>query len=71
MDTFRDYQLLNADEPRGLAPAPVAEPDWDGLKAWLAIPLLYPIESWVEEAWRELPHLHSARKGKEKSDGNE
>jgi len=63
MDTFRDYQLLNADEPRGLAPAPVAEPDWDGLKAWLAIPLLYPIEPWVEAAWQSwwLPKQQALR----------
>jgi len=65
MDTFRDYQLANADEPRGLAPAPVAEADWDGVKAWARIPLLYPIEPWVEEAWQAMPHLHNARTGRE------
>jgi len=65
MDTFRDYQLANADEPLGVAPAPVAEPDWDGVKAWAAIPLLHAIPQWVEEAWAAMPHLQHARKGRE------
>ena len=65
MDSYDGHALLNADEPRGLAPAPVAEADWDGLKAWLAIEPLYPPDPAVEAAWAEFPHLH---KRKETSD---
>ena len=72
MDTYRCWQEANADEPRGLAPAPVVEADWDGVKAWARIPLLYPIEPWVEEAWQSwwLPKQQALR-AEERSDGNE
>ena len=64
MTTFCDWQLANADEPLGLAPAPVAEPDWDGAKAWARIPLLGPIDPDVEAAWAEFPHLHRPTRGR-------
>ena len=63
MDEYDFHALACADEPPGVAPAPVPEPDWDGLKAWLAIEPLYPPDPAVEAAWREFPHLHKARKG--------
>ena len=49
-------------------PAPVAEPDWDGLKAWARIPLLHEIPPDVEAAWQSwwLPKQQALRaKGKE------
>jgi len=63
MDEYDFHALACADEPPGVAPAPVPEPDWDGLKAWLAIEALYPIEPWVEEAWQSwwLPKQQALR----------
>ena len=69
MDCYDAHALGLADEPRGLAPAPVAEADWDGLKAWLAIEPLYPPDPAVEAAWAEFPHLHRPTRGRGDDDG--
>ena len=43
MDEYDKFVLNLADEPRGLAPAPVAEPDWDDYG---------PVTPFIKEAWQ-------------------